>query len=100
MQGGWHPLPSTVSLSPLRGQTLRTRTLRNHCTWSSRRDSVETNLTEVREDAVAVVQASGQAPIGPLAWEPPCATDVALRKKPEKICMFEKVSKRLLHMPR
>ena len=31
--------------------------------------------------SVAVVEAAAAAPIQPLAWEPPCAADVALKSK-------------------
>ena len=38
--------------------------------------------------AVAVVKASVVAVIGPLAWEIPHATGVALKRKKEKLCLF------------
>ena len=66
---------------------------------SSRRDSVKTNLTSIHEDAGLIPGLSGLriqccrelwcrpvaiAPIGPLAWEPPYAVDVALKRHTHK----------------
>ena len=71
---------------------------------SSRRDSVKTNLTSIHEDAGSIPGLSGLriqccrelwcrlvaiAPTGPLAWEPPYAVDVALKRQKKKKFIFE-----------